>query len=210
MEARARGPLVELHGQLALLEAPEERGSSRRHRAPWCRYSSNGWRCAKSRCRARGCTAPARGFRGRAGPRRRARRRAPGSSARHSRAGRSRAPPAGRFCTRSASPYRDGASRCGGRRVRPPRRPSPAPGAARRAPPDAAARSSRSCCGSGARSWSAPVLAGVTGLLVAWQRVGRAFPGTQEVEAAKFLSKASPARTPPASARSRNATPRSP
>ena len=71
-----------------------------------------------------------------------ARRRAPGTSARRNRAGRNTASPAGRSCTRSASRCRGGAGRYADRRARPPRRPSPARGAARRAPPGAAARNS--------------------------------------------------------------------
>ena len=188
MEAGARGPLVELHGALAFLESPEEGG----HRADVERHGADVHQMVGD---ARNLAVED------ADVLRALRDFEPEQSLHGERIGvllvhrrdivepvEVGHRPAGRFCIRSASRCRGAAGQCAGPRARPPRRPSPAPGAARHAPPDAAARNSGSCCGSGARSRLAPVFVGFRlRLLIARQWVGHAFPGAQEVEAAKFL-----------------------
>ena len=140
MHAAARGALVKHHQLLALLKAPERRRQRadvhrlRGHVEQMRQQASDLGIKHADELRALGhfqpqTASPPPG-----------RRRAPGSSARRNRAGRNRAPPADRSCTRSASRCRDAGDRYEGPRVRRSRRRAPAPGAARRAPPGAAAR----------------------------------------------------------------------
>ena len=146
VQPRARDALVELHQLLALLEPPQER----RHRADIQREGVDVQQVVQDAgdlgeqhadvLRAR------RRRRSPSASRPPARRRAPGTSARRNRAGRNTGSPADRSCTRSASRCRDAAGRYADRRARRPRRPSPGPGAARHAPPDAAARNSSCSC----------------------------------------------------------------
>ena len=141
VEARAGRALVEDHQLLALLEAPERRREGadvHRLRGDVEEVREDAADLAEQHAdELRRAAAP----RARAASRCRGRRRAPGSSARRSRAGRSRASPAGRSCARSASRCRGAAGRYADRRARRSRRRVPARGAARRAPPGAAARS---------------------------------------------------------------------
>ena len=140
VHARARGALVEHHQLFALLEAPQRR----RERADVHRLRGDVEQMRQQpadlgiehadQLRA------LRHLDARAAFRPPGRRRAPGSSARRNRAGRNTAPPADRSCARSASRCRGAEGRYADRRARRFRRRAPAPGAARRAPPDAAAR----------------------------------------------------------------------
>ena len=140
VHARPASALVEHHQLLALLEPPQRR----RQRADVHRLRGDLSRCDKQAAdlaieHADELAAP-RNRDAEQAARPRARRRAPGSSARHSRADRDRARSAGRCAPPSAFRCRDAAGRYAGRRARPPRRRARAPGAARRAPPDVAGR----------------------------------------------------------------------
>ncbi len=141
VHARAAGPLVEHHQLLALLEAPErrrQRADVHRLRRDVEQMREEPADLAVEHADELGA---ARDRRCRAGARPRAHRRAPGSSARHSRADRDRARSAGRCAPPSASRCRDAGGRYADRRARRLRRRARARAAKRRAPPDAAVRS---------------------------------------------------------------------
>ena len=140
VHAAARGALVEHHQLLALLEAPErrrQRADVQRLRGDVEQMRQQASDLGIEHADELGALAALRAPEASPPP---GRRRAPGSSARRNRAGRNRGPPADRSCARSASRCRDAGDRYEDRRARRSRRRAPAPGAARRAPPGAAAR----------------------------------------------------------------------